>query len=217
MIFTSFRFLFFLAIVTFAYYLIPQRTRIPFLLVASYVFYACWDLAAVVVLAGQTLITYWCARHALPCARHRKAWFWAAVIADVGSLTLFKYASFALDNFSQLLRSFQIPFDRPVLNLILPIGISFFTFRNLSYLFDTSRGKYPVWKSPMEYALYVSFFPQLASGPIQRPDSFLSQLARRRRFSMQRLTTALQWMLLGYFKKIVVADGLARIITPVYS
>lgn len=217
MIFTSFRFFFFLAGVTLIYYLLPQRARTPFLLAASTVFYACWNLAAVGVLAAQTVVTYLCAQRTLPGALHRHAWLNAAIALDVGSLALFKYTSFLLDNLSQLLRAFQIPMDRPALNLLLPVGISFFTFRNLSYLLDTARGKYQPWKSLPEYALYVSFFPQIASGPIERPDSFLPQLARRQAFSLGRLACAVEWMLLGFFKKIVIADGLARVITPVYG
>ena len=182
------------------------RPKEVFLLLASYVFYAWWDWRFCFLLLFVTVTAY---LTALFCERRRVLIFGIAVPLIV--LGIFKYCNFFLGSFAALAGK---PFS--ALNIILPVGISFYTFQALSYVIDVHRGKLPVERDFVRLALYISFFPQLVAGPIVRAADFLPQLHEDRRVTREGLLTGAQIMLFGLFKKLVLADHMSVFIDDVY-
>lgn len=206
--FNSLEFLVFLPVVFVLHWMLPHRFRWALLLGASWLFYFWWDLGAGFLLVGATLVSWLCgrgiARARLP--RARRALLVLALVACLGCLVAFKYTGFFVS-----LAGLELS-----LQMILPVGISFYTFQTLSYVIDVYRGG-AVEHHFGYYALFVSFFPQLVAGPIERPGRLLPQLKAERKFSTQNLSTG-GWLLLeGYFKKVVIADGLAPFVDRVYA
>ena len=178
-----------------------------FLLFASYVFYAWWDWRFCFLLLFVTVTAYFTAKF---CTRR---WVLVCGVAvPLVVLGIFKYCNFFLESFAALAGK---PFS--ALHIILPVGISFYTFQALSYVIDVHRGKLPVEKSFVKLALYISFFPQLVAGPIVRAADFLPQLHERRRITREGLLNGFQIMLFGLFKKLVLADHISVFIDDVYA
>lgn len=208
MSFNSLEFLVFLPVVVAVHWLLPHRLRWLLLLAASWLFYFWWDLRAGFLLVGITLLTWLCG---LGIARlrskgGRRALAALSLSACLGCLAWFKYAGF-LASLAGLGFSMQI---------ILPAGISFYTFQTLSYVIDVYRGR-PAEPDFGCYALFVSFFPQLVAGPIERSDHLLPQLKSQRKFTAEDLSAG-GWLLLeGYFKKVVIADRLAPSVDQVFA
>ncbi|MBA4137500.1 MAG: membrane-bound O-acyltransferase family protein [Opitutus sp.] len=211
MIFNSLTFVVFFAVVLGAYWALRSwSARKNLLLVASYVFYGAWNPPFVLLLMLSTLIDYVAgarmAAETRPAAR--KTWLALSLIANLGLLGYFKYGNFLLENFQALLALGGITYVVPKLSIVLPVGISFYTFQTLSYSLDIYRGHLQPARSLRDFALYVTFFPQLVAGPIVRAVDFLPQMVRERTAQTGRLSWGLFLMTLGLFQKVVLADVL---------
>lgn len=223
MTFQTFHFLvFFLAVFALNRALLPFATpRKLMLVVANYYFYMCWDIRFCAVLAGITLVNHLAASKiaATSDPRSRKHWLFFAIGCSLGVLGYFKYANFLLDSTYALAQSLQLPVNEPMLRVIQPVGLSFFTFQALSYTLDVYR-KQQSTHSLLDYALFVSFFPTLLSGPITRARTFLAQLSQvddRARRDAQA-SEGLILILRGLVKKILIADVLAlHLVNPAFA
>ena len=219
MLFTSLRFAAFLPVVFVVYYLMPPRHRWTLLLAAGACFYAWARPSHLLVLAAVTAIAYGgglLVREEKP-TRARRRNLALAVAATLGLLIAFKYAGFACHSAGALVGMLGVSGDWPVLEIALPLGISFYAFRAVSYLVDVYRGDQPAELHLGRFALYVSFFPQLLAGPIERASRFLPQARAELRFDYTRVTDGLILMAWGFFKKLVVADRLAVFVNAVYG
>lgn len=219
MLFNSVAFLIFFPIVTFVYWVLPHRFRWFALLIASYYFYMSWNPSLVFLIAGTTLISY---LGGLIIERSARPWVRKTALAVTVTTCLlvlffFKYFNFLSESVVALLRKFGLPASDFSLNVLLPVGISFYTFQTLSYAIDVYRGKISAEKHIGYYALFVSFFPQLVAGPIERPENLLPQLRAEHKFDGSNLSIGLRYMLIGFFKKIVVADTIAVAVNGVYN
>ncbi|MCD8005041.1 MAG: MBOAT family protein [Oscillospiraceae bacterium] len=226
MLFNSIDFLIFFPLVTLAYFLLPKRARWVWLLVASYFFYMCWNAKYALLIAASTLITYLSGlllqrAGKIPEERRRnrrkKLWVALSFLLNLGILFFFKYFDFFLGNLSVLLALVGVALRQPSFNIVLPVGISFYTFQALSYTMDVYRGETAPERNFFRYALFVSFFPQLVAGPIERSKNMLSQLHREHSFDPRLAREGLLLMLWGMFEKIVVADRLSYLVTEVYD
>ena len=226
MLFNSIDFLLFFPLVTAVYFLLPHRVRWVWLLIASYYFYMCWNVKYVLLIVLSTLTTYAAGllirrAEAIPDEKRRlrqkELWVFFAFAVNLSILFFFKYFNFFLDNLSAALALAGLAFKRPAFDVVLPVGISFYTFQALSYTVDVYRGEVEPEKNPFRYALFVSFFPQLVAGPIERSKNLMGQLYERHDFDPDRARDGLLLMLWGMFEKIVVADRLALLVDYVYD
>ncbi len=215
MLFNSFAFAIFLPVVFAVYWLIPRqslRTQNTFVLLASYFFYGWWDWRFLSLLLFSSAVDYLAGLGLLrtndPAAR--KALLGASLVANLGLLGFFKYYNFFADSLVQLLNRVGIEANVDVLNIVLPAGISFYTFQALSYTIDVYRGELRATEDPIAFLAFVSFFPQLVAGPIERATSLLPQVERVRVFDLDHARDGLRQILWGLFKKIVIADNLGR-------
>jgi len=189
------------------------------LLTASYYFYMCWRIEYAVLLAASTLITYFTGLKMgqIPHRNGRLKYLAISLVLNLSILFTFKYFNFINDSIRPLFNQFNIFYDVPNLKVLLPIGISFYTFQALSYTIDVYRGEKQPERHLGIYALYVSFFPQLVAGPIERSTRLLPQFYKKYDFDYNRVTDGLRLMAWGFFKKVVVADRLAVIVNPIYA
>jgi D-alanyl-lipoteichoic acid acyltransferase DltB (MBOAT superfamily) len=218
MLFNSLEYLLFLPAVVFANFLLPPRLRWILLLLASYLFYACWKAEYLVLIIASTLVDYVAALR-MPVAAtpgRRRAWLGISLAANLGLLFTFKYFNFFNESIRILVTSIGLPYEIPSLDVLLPVGISFYTFQTLSYTVDVYRGQREPERHLGRFALYVAFFPQLVAGPIERSTRLLPQLWRETRFDWERTLRGIQLILWGLFKKLVVADRLAVYVDAVY-
>lgn len=227
MLFNSLHFLLFFPLVTGIYFLIPRKTRWIWLLAASYYYYMSWNAKYALLLAASTLITWLsgllidhCSR--LPGDSNRnsrlKKWLVAfSFFANLAILFIFKYFHFGLNALNKLLSVLHITAISSSFNVLLPVGISFYILQALSYTMDVYRGKVVVEKNIFKYALFVSFFPQLVAGPIERSQDLLPQILIPHEFDFDRVKRGLWLMLWGYFQKLVIADRLAIFVNTVYG
>lgn len=216
MLFNSFGFLIFFPIVTCVYFLIPQKLRYIWLLAASYYFYMCWNAGYALLLFSVTAVTYLGAL-AMERFPKRKLFLALTVCINLSVLFAFKYFDFALSNINGLLARFSIMPIEPGFSLLLPVGISFYIFQALGYTVDVYRKEIYAEKNFLRYALFVSFFPQLVAGPIERSKNLLRQLKKEQHFDYLRMRKGLLIMLWGYFLKLVIADRAAIFINAVYE
>ena len=223
MLFNSLKFLIFFPVVTYFYFVLPKKVRMYWLLAVSYVFYMGWNPKYVVLLFGSTAITY---VSGLLLQRIEdgsrspslKKWVVAgSFLLNLGILFYFKYVNFFLDTWVQVLGLFGIGIPQRHFDILLPVGISFFTFQALGYTMDVYRGTIPAEKNFFRYALFVSFFPQLVAGPIERSGNLLSQLETPRPFDPDGAREGFLKMLWGFFLKIVLADRIAIFVDTVYG
>lgn len=218
MLFNSLPFLIFFPCVLALYYALPFRFRKYMLLAASYYFYMCWKPEFIVLILFSTLVDYCCG---LGMVRFpgRKRWLLAVSLTmNLGLLFFFKYLNFFGESLTALCRAVSIPFSAPALNIILPVGISFYTFQTLSYTLDIYKGRLEPERNFATFALFVSFFPQLVAGPIEKASSLLPQLKAEHPFDYHNATWGAKRMVWGFFKKMVLADQLAvLIVDPVYQ
>jgi D-alanyl-lipoteichoic acid acyltransferase DltB (MBOAT superfamily) len=200
------------------YFFVPQKFKWFFLLLASYFFYGSWKKEYLLLLTLPTLVTYLTAR-AMAAAKtpgRRKLFFFSGLLATLGLLFVFKYLELFRQTLHDLAGYFVHMQSLSPLKIILPIGISFFTFKIISYLIDVYFGRIPAEKHLGIYPLYVSFFPQLLAGPIDRAAQFIPQLKKPVFFDWERITSGFRLVVWGLFKKIVIADRLAIFVNYVF-
>lgn len=219
MLFNSFNFLIFFPAVTLIYFLIPQKIKYLWLLAASYYFYMSWNPKYAVLMLVSTAITF-LSGIIIGRAKTEKAKKWTvfgSFASNLAILFVFKYFYFAVDNINILRGILNLSAYTPGFNIILPVGISFYTFQALSYTADVYRGDVAPEKNFFRYALFVSFFPQLVAGPIERSKNLLSQVNEEHFFDYLRVRKGLLKMLWGYFLKLVIADRAAILVNTVYD
>ena len=221
MLFNSFEYLLFLPLVFLAYWLLRERERQNlFLVAASYFFYACWDWRFLSLILVTTISSY-----ASGCLMDRpgtgkgirRTALAANLILNLAILGFYKYFNFFAQSFSGLLASFGVHADYPTLNIILPVGISFYTFQAIGYSVDVYVRRMPACRSLVSFAAFICFFPQLVAGPIEPASHLLPQFQQPRRFSYDSAATGLRMILWGLFKKMAVADNCAATVDMVWN
>jgi D-alanyl-lipoteichoic acid acyltransferase DltB (MBOAT superfamily) len=222
MLFNSYEYLIFLPLVFFVYWLIkPEKFRWQniLLIIASYIFYGAWDYRFLFLLIFSTSLDYFTGLKIFQSekAKSKKVWLLISIIVNLGFLGFFKYYNFFIESFSELLVSLGLHPNIWTLKIILPVGISFYTFHGLSYVLDIYNGKIKPTKNIVDYSLFVSFFPLLVAGPIERATHLLPQLQKPRIFNALTATDGLKQILWGFFKKIVIADNCAIIVNQVFD
>ncbi len=211
MLFNSFEFLIFFPVVAILFYLLPHKTRWVMLLAASCVFYCYFIPSYLLILIFLILVDYFAAM-LIERSKQKKKWLICSIIANIGILALFKYYNFFAANINNAGN-----LHLPLLNLILPIGLSFHTFQAMSYTIEVYRGNYKAERHLGIYALYVLFYPQLVAGPIERPQNILPQFHSKIKFDPQNILDGLRMMTWGFFKKLVIADKIGLYVTIVYN
>ena len=186
---------------------------------ASYVFYGWWDSKFLLLIVLSTVVDYAIGRMLENEKREkrRKALLWSSIIINLGILGYFKYANFFIENFATAFTFFGGTIGAESLNLILPVGISFYTFQTMSYTIDVYRGKLQPTRDFIAFAAFVSFFPQLVAGPIERATNLLPQMTAQRTFSRTQATEGLRMFIWGLFRKVVIADNLAPSVEAIFS
>lgn len=227
MLFNSSDFLIFFPIVVLIYFAIPDKVKYLWLLAASYYFYMCWNAKYALLLLTSTAVTYVCglllekikqsSLDEKTASRYKKWALTGSLVINLGILFYFKYINFAMDSLAALLSLAHIQLTIPQFDIVLPVGISFYTFQALSYTIDVYRDDIYAEKNFFRYALFVSFFPQLVAGPIERSKNLLRQLAVPRKFDYDQARDGLLLMLWGFFLKIVLADRIAIFVDVVYG
>lgn len=220
MLFNSFHFLIFFPIVVMIYFTFPKKIRWVWLLITSYYFYMSWNAKYAVLIAGSTVITWYSAlllEKYKSSIRIKKLIVALCCMSNLAILFYFKYFQFAIENLNKLLASANIRILNNDYDIILPVGISFYTFQALSYTLDVYRDEIDCERNILKYALFVSFFPQLVAGPIERSRNLLSQICRPISFSYERLRDGLLYMGYGYFMKLVMADKISIVVNTVYG
>ena len=218
MLFNSLSFALFFPVVTLLYFALPQRFRWVHLLAASCFFYMFFVPLYILILVFTIVIDY-CAGILIERnqGRRRKFWLVLSLCANIGVLAVFKYYNFGVENIQALLNAIGWTVSLPLLNLLLPIGLSFHTFQAMSYTIEVYRGAQPAERHFGRYALYVLFYPQLVAGPIERPQNLLHQFREVHVFDYNRVTGGLKLMAWGLFKKAVIADRAALVVDPVFA
>lgn len=219
MLFNSIGFLLFFPVVTIIYFLMPQRIKYLWLLLASYYFYMSWNAEYALLILTSTAVTFLSGilidRAKTEKARKRSVA--ASFVINILILFYFKYFYFAVDNINAVRTALKLTKITPGFDVILPVGISFYTFQALSYTVDVYRGDVKPEKNFFRYALFVSFFPQLVAGPIERSKNLLRQINEEHHFDYLRVRKGLLTMLWGYFLKLVIADRAAIMVNTVYD
>jgi alginate O-acetyltransferase complex protein AlgI len=218
--FVTFEFAAFFVLVFAVYWLLPFRAQNIFLLVASWVFYAAWDWRFLGLIAFSSCLDFVAGRkiHEARTLRGRRRWLMVSLTGNLGILAYFKYSNFFLDSLQVLADGVGWHLSLPTLQIILPVGISFYTFQTLSYTIDIYLGRLKPTRSLIDFAAFVAFFPQLVAGPIVRAREFLYQLEERRRFSPEKFEAGAIRFLAGFFKKAFIADTLAiHLVDPVFA
>ena len=219
MLFNSLTFLVFFAITLGIYYLpLSWRLKKFHLLIASYLFYAAWNPPFVLLLWLSTVVDWLVANKiAQTTPKNSKKWLAISLLVNLGLLSYFKYTTFVLENFVLFINQFGINYHPALPNIILPVGISFYTFQTLSYTIDVYRGAKPC-RSFLDFALFVTFFPQLVAGPIVRASYFLSQCDTPKLATQAQLGWGFSLLVIGLFTKIILADTLlAPVVDAVYN
>jgi len=219
MIFNSIAFQLFFCIVSLLYFLTPHKYRWGLLLAASYYFYISLKAEYAAILFATSSVTYLCALlmhlHARPS--FKKALLIAGLSLNVGILCVFKYTGFIFSSLQDAMHFFSIQTSLPTITIILPVGISFYVFRTISYLLEVYRGNMKPERHFGIFSLYVSFFPSLLAGPIDRAVTLIPQFYKKSEFDAARFLTGVQLILWGLFKKVVIADRLALYVDSVFN
>lgn len=219
MLFNSIQFLIFLPLVVFIYYLIPSKYRWILLLAASYFFYMSWRAEYAFLIMFSTLIDYVAGlqMEKQPDKKKRKKYLLLSLFTNLGLLFIFKYFNFFSDSARAVLEHFNYFYDAPALKVLLPVGISFYTFQTLSYSIEVYNGTQKAEKHLGYFAVYVSFFPQLVAGPIERYARLGPQFRINHAFTYKNLSNGLRLILYGLFIKMVIADNLAIYVDQIYE
>ncbi len=217
MIFHSLDFVAFFLIVTAIYWVLPHRGQNLLLLVSSYVFYGYVHPWFLVLIGASTIVDYYAARGMQAWPERRRLLLWLSIGSNLGMLAFFKYFNFFVDNVHAVLTAAGWQTNPVLLRVLLPVGISFYTFQTLSYTIDVYRREMPARASLLDFAVFVSMFPQLVAGPIVRASYLLPQVEARRRFSWNAARTGLLKICWGFFKKLVVADNVGVVANKVFA
>lgn len=217
--FVSYVFLAFYGVVFSLYWLLPHRKQNLLLLIASYVFYGWWDWRFLSLIIFSSIFDFVCGKllaH-IKSRRSRQLVLSCSIVANIGLLGIFKYFDFFSASFGRLCSLIGWNFSTPLLSVMLPVGISFYTFQTLSYTIDVYRGQLKPTHRLLDFMLYVSFFPQLVAGPIERARSLLPQILLPRTYSGQQVASGMTLALIGFFKKMVISDNMAVVVDSVYE
>ena len=189
------------------------------LVIASYIFYGYWDWRFLFLLIFSTVVDFVVAKliDRTASERQKKIWLGVSLVSNLSILGFFKYFNFFTASFTDLLSTIGIPVNDLTVKVILPVGISFYTFQTLSYTIDVYRGHLKPAKSIIDFAVYVAFFPQLVAGPIERATSFLPQISNPRKIDLSQINAGIFLIIWGYFKKLVIADNLAQIADSIFN
>ncbi len=222
MLFNSIDFAIFLPIVFILYWFVTNknlRLQNVLLLVASYFFYACWDWRFLFLLMFSTLLDYYTGLKMAEAESQKKKrfWFWLSIVVNLGFLGVFKYYNFFAESFAEALSLLGLQVNPWTLSIILPVGISFYTFHGLSYVIDIYKDRIKAEKNFVDYAVFVSFFPLLVAGPIERATHLLPQIKKKRTFDYTKAVDGLRQILWGLFKKIVIADSCAEYANMIFN
>lgn len=220
--FISYEFFALLGVVLALYGVLSRRGQNLLLLVASYFFYGWWDWRFLALLMFSTVLDYSIGRllatnRISDDRKLRRALLTSSIAANLGLLAVFKYYDFFVESLASSFAAVGIQWSPGLLEVVLPVGISFYTFQTMSYTIDVYRGRAKPANSLLDFAVYVSFFPQLVAGPIERAANILPQLAERRVLSLDRLNSGFALVLVGLFKKTVLADNVALLVDPLFS
>lgn len=222
MLFNSLQFAIFLPIVFALYWFVTNKRlqlQNALLLISSYFFYACWDWRFMFLLMFSTLLDYFTGlemQHAKNL-QVKKFWFWLSIIVNLGFLGIFKYYNFFTESFASAMSSIGWQVNPLMIKVILPVGISFYTFHGLSYVIDIYKDRIKAEQSFVDYAVFVSFFPLLVAGPIERATHLLPQIKKQRIFDYKKSVDGLRQILWGLFKKIVIADNCAEFANQIFN
>ncbi|WP_308991971.1 MBOAT family O-acyltransferase [Mariniflexile litorale] len=223
MLFNSLEFFIFLPIVFSLYWFVFKKhlkAQNVLILVASYVFYGLWDWRFLSLILLSTIVDYFVALKidGLEEKTKRKSWLWVSVVFNLSLLGFFKYYNFFVDSWVDMvaLSGYHVQ-STWTLQVILPVGISFYTFQTMSYSFDVYYKKLKPTNDFLSFAAFVSFFPQLVAGPIERASNLLSQILHTRRFNYDQIVSGLKLILWGLFKKVVIADALAPMVDDIFT
>lgn len=214
MLFNSIEFLYFFPLVVGVYFILPFRFRWIFILFASYFFYGLANGKFLFLILVSTLIDYLAGlkMDGLLTKKERKPYLILSLVSNLGILCLFKYYNFFNDSFASLFELLNIPYLIPSLSIILPVGISFYTFQTMGYSIDIYKGKIKAERHLGYFALYVTYFPQLVAGPIEKASNLLPQFKIKQTLDYKRVTDGLKLMTWGFFKKVVIADQISPMI-----
>lgn len=222
MLFNSLDFAIFLPLVFLGYWFVTNKNlkwQNLFVVIASYIFYGWWDWRFLSLILFSTLIDYMVGLQLkkVEDPKKRQAWLWLSIVVNLGFLGFFKYYNFFLDNFVAAFSFFGQTINPQGLNIVLPVGISFYTFQTLSYSIDVFKKKLEPTKDFIAFAAFVSFFPQLVAGPIERASNLLPQFYKKRIFDYHKATDGLRQILWGLFKKMVIADNCAEFANEIFN
>ncbi|WP_394660413.1 MBOAT family O-acyltransferase [uncultured Chryseobacterium sp.] len=222
MLFNSISFLLFLPAVFILYWFFfnkKYKYQNILLLVASLYFYACWDWRFLLLLMFSIALDFFSGIQIEKSKTKNAAKFWLtlSIGINLGFLGFFKYYNFFAESFSELLQGFGFHVNVMLLHIVLPIGISFYTFHGLSYIIDIYKKRIPAERNPVDYAVFVSYFPLLVAGPIERATHLLPQIQKERIFSYEQAVDGMRQILWGFFKKIVIADNCAPIVNEIFT
>lgn len=221
MAFNSFLFVYFFLAFFAVYYLARKNLAVQniMLLVGSYIFYSAWDIRFLPLIVTCTLVNYYSALQIATASsqKKRKIFLVLSMVVSLGILAFFKYYNFFAGNFVVLLKSLGVSMNFETLKIILPIGISFYTFQGMGYTIDVYQDRVKPTRSLINFAVFVSFFPQLVAGPIERTSNLLPQVENKRTFSPEQFSEGLNLVIFGFFKKVVIADNLALVADAVFN
>ncbi len=219
MFFDSIEYAVFLAVVLTAYYLLTHKLQNRLLVLASYFFYGFWNWKFLSLILISTALDFTCSLgiHGSTNPKKRRFLLICSIVGNLGMLGFFKYFNFFAESFEEMFQLFGIGVSPFVLDVVLPVGISFYTFQTMSYTIDVYKGKVEPTRSLPDFALYVAFFPQLVAGPIERASHLLPQILSPRKLTMERASEGAWLVFWGLYKKVFIADNLARIVDPIYA
>ncbi|HKI78390.1 MAG TPA: MBOAT family O-acyltransferase [Ignavibacteriaceae bacterium] len=219
MLFNSATFIIFLFLVVILYWSLPHKPGLYVLFISSYVFYGFWRIEFLSLVIISTLVDYFAGLkiYSSQNQKHKKYYLFLSLFMNLGLLVYFKYLLFIIDNFNSTASLLGLNFNIPHLNIILPLGISFYTFQTISYSVDVYRGFIKPEKNFVTYATYVSFFPQLVAGPILRAGEVINQLKSKRSFNIENINIGIRRVLYGLFLKVVLADNISQIVDTGFS
>ncbi|WP_337966507.1 MBOAT family O-acyltransferase [uncultured Flavobacterium sp.] len=222
MLFNSLNFAVFFVIIFILYWFVTNKNlkiQNLLLLISSYFFYAFWDWRFLFLLVFSTLLDYYSGLKISNTEKEssKRFWFWLSISVNLGFLGVFKYYNFFIESFTELFSKFGFVINTWTLNVVLPVGISFYTFHGLSYVIDVYKKRIPAEKNFIDYAVFVSFFPLLVAGPIERATHLLPQIKKKRSFDYNTAVNGVRQILWGLFKKIVIADTCSVFVDDIFQ